>query len=118
MEEEVFDSNGLPLGEKRQLISLKTKFIFTTAGNSGFFFVSKGRYITNSTESNVLRGKLALVRMGMDFAMRQQEYGVEVFSKVLGTSEVSAHTMDYVEDAEDESPYSSDEELSNSETEA
>ena len=54
-------------------------------------------YITNLTESNVLRGKLALVRMGMDFAMRQLEYGVEVFSKVLGdTSEISAHIMDYV----------------------
>ena len=57
--------------------------------------------------------------MGMDFAMRQLECGVEVFSKVLGdTSEILAHIMDYVEDAEDESPYSSDEEFSNSETEA
>ena len=48
--------------------------------------------------------------MGIDFAMRQLEYGVEVFSKVLGnTSEISALVFDYVEDAEDESPYSSDE---------
>ena len=57
--------------------------------------------------------------MGMDFAMRQLEHGVELFSKVLGnTPEISAHIIDYVEDAEDESPYSSDEEFSNSEAEA
>ena len=37
LEEEVFDSNGLPLREERQLISVRTKFIFSTAGNSGIF---------------------------------------------------------------------------------
>jgi hypothetical protein len=75
--------------------------------------------MTNSRESNVLKGKLALFRMGIDFAMRQLECGVEVFSNVLGsTPDISAEIIDYVEAAEDESPYSSDEELSNSEEEA
>ncbi len=42
--------------------------------------------------------------------MRLLEYGVEVFSKVLGhTSDISTDIIDYVEDAEDGSPYSSDE---------
>ena len=68
---------------------------------------------------DISQAQLALFRMGMDFAMRQLEYGVEVFSKVLGnTSEISARVFDYVEDAEDESPYSSDEEFSSSEAES
>ena len=51
--------------------------------------------------------------------MRQLECGVEVFSNVLGSMPgISAEIIDYVETVEDESPYSSDEELSNSEEEA
>ncbi|XP_028403336.1 uncharacterized protein LOC114526041 [Dendronephthya gigantea] len=93
-----------------QLTSDKSEIISSMVENN------EGRYITYSTETGVLKGKLALLRIGIDFAMRQLECGVEMFSKVLGNVSGISDIIIDVEDAVDESPCSSDDE--SSETEA
>ncbi|XP_028406811.1 uncharacterized protein LOC114529255 [Dendronephthya gigantea] len=87
-----------------QLTSDKSEIISSMVENN------EGRYITYSTETGVLKGKLALLRIGIDFAMRQLECGVEMFSKVLGNVSGISDIIIDVEDAVDESPCSSDDE--------
>lgn len=48
-----------------------------------YFYLQQGRYSTDSTHKDVLRGKLSLCKRGQDFVLKQLEFGVEMFSKVL-----------------------------------
>ena len=67
------------------------------------------RYVTDSTHKDVLQGKLSLCRRGQDFAMKQLESGVEMFSKVLdGNFDVHEFISIDLGDTEDESLCSSD----------